>query len=395
MKVLFLDEKILDTKKVLRNIGVTQYAYKKFISKSKIFSFFIKDMSAAIANILKQEALVTGADFAIAANAYYVGEKTSNGLLIATLSQLQKLKQHSLPQSKEIKHIISDIYETAKRIQKIKYVVLKDGKKHYFNKTEIMGILNITPDSFSDGGLFFNKEDALTHCVQMLKDAADIIDIGGESSRPGAEPVRPDVEISRVVPVLKQLKKRSHTLVSLDTYKPEVALAGLKNGADFINDIYALRFSNEMVRIVKDFNVPVIIMHMLGKPKTMQEQPEYENVVLDVIEFFEKRIEYLLKNGIPEEKIIIDPGIGFGKTAAHNIELINKINMLKNFGLPILVGASRKSFIGKMLDLPDPKERLTGTMATSAFLYGKADILRVHDVKVHKQLFSMLSSVKK
>jgi len=255
-----------------------------------------------------------------------------------------------------------------------------------------MGILNITPDSFSDGGQFLDVSRAVAHALQMEKDGADIIDIGGESSRPGADPVSEKEELARVLPVIKGIREKSHILLSIDTYKSGVAKRALKAGVSLINDISGLRSDPEMINVAKDFDCPVVVMHMKGTPRTMQKNPSYGDVCREVDEFFYERIESLIKNGIT--KIILDPGIGFGKRPEDNLNLIRGCNIFSHHGLPLLVGPSRKSFIGLITDRPED-QRLAGTLATVQPLVQQGvNILRVHDVRETIDFLKVMTSIK-
>ena len=259
------------------------------------------------------------------------------------------------------------------------------------NSTRIMGVLNVTPDSFSDGGRFLDTDDAIFHALQMEQDGADIIDIGGESSRPGADPVSEKEELSRVLPVIEGIRKKSQILLSVDTYKSAVAARALLAGANYINDISGLRSDPEMSNVVKDFDCPVVIMHMKGTPKTMQKNPSYDNVCKEVNEFFKERIEKLGRNGITN--IILDPGIGFGKRLEDNLTLIRCSDSFRQHGLPVLVGASRKSFIG-MITGQSEERRLAGTLATVQVLVQKGvNILRVHDVNETRDFLQVLDAL--
>ncbi len=246
----------------------------------------------------------------------------------------------------------------------------------------IMGILNVTPDSFSDGGKFARFEAAVAQAMQMQNEGADIIDIGGESSRPGAEPVTAEDEMERVLPVIKEIRRLSAIPISIDTYKAATAQAALEAGANIVNDISALRFDPAMVDFLARTDVPVILMHMLGTPRDMQQNPTYTDCVKEIGDFFAERIEFCRSRDIGKERIIIDPGIGFGKRLEDNLAILRELEQFKRFGLPLLVGASRKSFIGKVA--PSERtagERLGGSIAAAvvAALHG-ADIIRVHDV---------------
>lgn len=254
-------------------------------------------------------------------------------------------------------------------------------KLEFGQRTLIMGILNVTPDSFSDGNLFNSFESAVEHGVMMAAEGADIIDIGGESSRPGSEPVPEEVEASRVLPVIEELAKRIQIPISIDTYKASIAKKALEKGASIINDISALRWDPDMSPLIASKKVPVVLMHIKGTPKDMQINPHYDHLMTEIISFFNERIEYAVKSGISNHQIIIDPGIGFGKSLDHNLEIIRHLKDLKPLNKPILIGTSRKSFIGKILNLP-VNERVEGTAATVAIsIANGADIIRVHDVK--------------
>lgn len=261
-------------------------------------------------------------------------------------------------------------------------------------RTLIMGILNVTPDSFCDGGRFFKLTDAVTCAKQMAADGADIVDIGGESTRPGSEPVPLDEELRRVIPVIKAVRKELDITISIDTYKAEVAKRALEAGANLINDVSALRFDERMKEVVAKHKVPVVLMHMRGTPKTMQQDPTYEDVVKEIIAFLRERIEFATTAGIARENIIIDPGIGFGKLCWHNLEILRRLSEFRVLGRPILVGTSRKAFIGQILKT-EVSERLEGTLASVIIsVMNGADIVRVHDVKAVKRAVAIADAIK-
>ena len=273
------------------------------------------------------------------------------------------------------------------------------GKNFNFNfsvKTHIMGILNVTPDSFSDGGHFFNRDRAIEQALRMQADGADIIDIGGESTRPGSEPVSVRDEISRTITVIQSLVKVANIPVSIDTCKSQVADAALSAGASIVNDISGLRFDKKMAHVIARHKAPVAIMHIKGTPKNMQNNPVYKALIPEIMDFLRESIAIAEQAGIPGDRIIIDPGIGFGKTAEHNLEIIRRLDEFAGFEKPVLLGPSRKSFIGKVLgDLP-VTERLEGTAAAvaAAILKG-AHILRVHDVKEMVRVARLADAIKK
>jgi len=261
------------------------------------------------------------------------------------------------------------------------------------DRTHVMGIVNVTPDSFSDGGRFLDTEDALKQGISMAEEGADIIDIGGESTRPRAEPVDAAQEISRVVPVISALRERLGTPISIDTMKSNVAAAALDAGADIVNDVSAGRFDPQMLGLVGGRRVPLVLMHMLGEPRTMQAAPSYEDVTEEVAAFLQERAQAARAAGIAADRIVVDPGFGFGKTREHNLELLRNLRRFTELGYPVLVGTSRKSFIGATLDLP-VGERLEGTAATVALAVAAgASIVRVHDVGPMRRVASMVEAV--
>ena len=248
-----------------------------------------------------------------------------------------------------------------------------------------MGIINCTPDSFYPGSRRLDPRDAIKSGIRMVEEGADILDVGGESSRPGSDPVSNEEELDRVLPVIEGLLKSVDVPISIDTYKSSVAKAALQSGGHIINDISALAFDPEMGKVAAESNAPLILMHMKGKPKDMQKNPSYTNVVHEVCEYFEERLKEAVESGIKREQIVLDPGLGFGKRLRDNYQIVNGLKRFEKLGCPILVGPSRKSFIQKVLELPseDAKEGSLA-MATAAILNG-AHIMRVHDVKETKR----------
>jgi dihydropteroate synthase len=245
----------------------------------------------------------------------------------------------------------------------------------------VMGIVNVTPDSFSDGGRFFAADAALEQALTLVREGASIVDIGGESTRPGSELVPADEELRRVLPVVEALAGSVGVPISVDTMKAEVARRALAAGAAILNDVSALRFDDAMVDVVAESGAPVCLMHMQGMPKTMQDDPRYDDVVDEVLAFLEDRMTFALERGVREEQIMLDPGIGFGKTVAHNLTLLDGLDRFTELGRPVLLGASRKRFIGAILG-SEPSGRTIGTVATTVIGYlAGAHVFRVHDVK--------------
>lgn len=251
--------------------------------------------------------------------------------------------------------------------------------------TRVMGILNVTPDSFSDGGRFATFEAAIHQADRLIADGADILDVGGESTRPFAAPVPIDEELGRVIPVIEAVRQKHTIPISIDTTKAAVAREALRAGADIINDISALRHDPEMIALVRETEVPVIIMHMQGTPADMQVKPHYEDVVEDIVAFFRERIDWIVDSGVERSRLIVDPGIGFGKTVAHNLSLLKNLERLSVFGLPVLLGHSRKKFLGEIAGIPVEVQRDAVTGVAAALCLGKMAIVRVHDVAATRQ----------
>jgi dihydropteroate synthase len=257
-----------------------------------------------------------------------------------------------------------------------------------------MGILNVTPDSFSDGGLFAGRDAAVAHARALAAEGADIIDIGGESTRPGALPLSEDEELRRVLPVIERIAADIPVPVSIDTYKAGVARKALAAGASIVNDISGLRFSSDMAPIVADHGAAVVIMHIKGTPRDMQVDPVYEDVVGEIMDYLDESAAIALKAGIAGDRILIDPGIGFGKTLQHNLEIINRLDEFTALGYPIVMGTSRKRFIGTVLNIAEPRDRVEGTAATVALAIERgAHIVRVHDVGYMTKVARMTDAI--
>jgi dihydropteroate synthase len=256
-----------------------------------------------------------------------------------------------------------------------------------------MGVLNVTPDSFSDGGKFLDVEDAVRCGIKMAEEGADIIDVGGESTRPGSDPATIEEELSRVIPVIEALAKEIDIPISIDTYKSQVAKKALGAGAEMINDISALRFDPKMKEVASEYQVPIVLMHIKGTPKNMQENPYYEDVIEEIIKYLKESIQLAKDGGVQEENIIIDPGIGFGKRLEDNLNILKNLKKFSILNHPILVGPSRKSFIGKVLNL-QVAERLEGSLAALAVgIMNGANIIRVHDVKESKKVAGLMDAI--
>ena len=271
---------------------------------------------------------------------------------------------------------------------------LRSGTLELGKRTLLMGILNVTPDSFSDAGQFFDHEAAVQRASAMIAAGADLLDIGGESTRPGADPVPAAVELKRVIPVIEAIRRQSDIPLSIDTTKAEVARRALDAGADLVNDVSALRFDERMVDLVAGSGAPLILMHMQGTPRTMQEHPVYASLFSEIIAFLEERIRFATVHGIARDQLIIDPGIGFGKNLRHNLLLIRNLELFHCLDRPLLLGTSRKRFIGTILERP-VTEREIGTAVVHSFaIAAGVHLLRTHDVAWHRQVALMGDAVR-
>ncbi len=288
------------------------------------------------------------------------------------------------------KQIKNKINKDIKNITKKK----KFKKLNFLNYPTIMGVLNLTPDSFSDGGKYLKKDLAVKKFKQLIKEGCEIIDIGGESTSPGSKPVKEEIEMKRLKPILKFIKNFNY-FVSLDTRKSSIIDKGIKSGVKLINDVSGLSYDLNTIKILKKYKIPFIIHHMQGSPETMQKNPNYKNVLLDIYDFFEKKLSHIRSSGIKHNNIILDPGIGFGKNLKHNITLIEKISIFHSLGFPVMLGISRKRFIKELSKKNDSKERIGGTIASSIFsIMQGVQILRVHNVNEVKQAIKVFVKLK-
>lgn len=338
------------------------------------------------ANILKQEMLSLGGDAALSRGAITGKVKTTDCLLMGNLAQLIQLAAKLKRQPFGLSGIGSEIKSVVENFENRAVLDLAGRKLRMGKKTLLMGIINVTPDSFSGDGIArMEPHRQLLFARDMVNNGADILDIGGESTRPGSRKISTKEELARVLPVLKQLSKNIRVPISIDTTKSEVAHAALDSGASIVNDISSLRFDKKMAKIVARTKACLVLMHMKGTPAGMQKNPEYGDLMAEIIAFLLQRMNVALDAGICRDKIILDPGIGFGKTVEHNLEILDGISSLKSLGRPILAGVSRKWFIGKILGT-DIRSRTVGTAAAmSIAIANGADIVRVHDVCEMKQ----------
>lgn len=396
-----------ELKQIMRAIKVDPYGIKIMAPKATTHLIRINSLPNIAAIILKQEMLSLGADAALPRGSLSGRIKNTDCVLMGSLSQFNRLKEKLKAQPFGLKKLGRDISSLMKNYHEDKFHFMIGRYDFELNKrTHIMGVINLTPDSFSGDGIYnpasfgipgMRQGRAFKNCVfmlvkEMVKDGADIIDIGGQSSRPGCRPVSAKEEIARVIPLIKFLAQKINRPISIDTDKPQVARAALDNGAVMLNDISGLR-NKEMRKLASRHKAAVVIMHMKGTPRTMQDNPVYRSLIDDVIAWLDNAINKAAEAGIERNKIIIDPGIGFGKTLEQNLEILKRLKEFKSLGLPILVGPSRKSFLGKILNAL-PRERVPGTIASCVLAASNgANIVRVHDVRAVAQALKVADSI--
>jgi len=370
----------------LARVGVDPGGIKKLAPKGMVRLMKVSGLPSPAAHILKQTMLSIGGDVGVSHGSLTMREATTDALIIGTESHYRRLIENLKSQPLNLKEI-------SERIEKALSIVgnrpalagLRGHTLEVGKRTLLMGVVNVTPDSFSDGGECLEPEKAADRCFRLEEDGADIVDVGGESSRPGAEEVSEEEELRRVMGVLERISGRLKVPVSIDTVKPRVAAEALRAGAAMVNDISGLR-NAEMVATVAEHGAAVVVMHMKGTPRTMQDNPQYDDLMGEIIEFLDERVSFAMANGVDWERILIDPGIGFGKTAEDNYRIIDRLEELRCLGRPVVVGPSRKSFIGKVVKGP-PAGRVFGTAAAVAWCIANgADVIRVHDVKEVKEV---------
>ncbi|MFZ3072008.1 MAG: dihydropteroate synthase [Thermodesulfobacteriota bacterium] len=381
----------------MRRVGVDPAGIALMAAKEVFYNLKIIGLTAPQANILKQDAIASGGEAAVAKGVVSCEINSTDAVLSGTLKQLRRLADKLKAQPYGLPDAGKSINEALDRLTNRGHLVFR-GRSRSFdvsNGALVMGVLNVTPDSFYDGGRHSGKNVAIEAALRMADEGADIIDVGGESSRPGAIDVPVEEEIRRVVPVVEELSKRG-LAISVDTVKSRVADLALFAGAEAINDISAMQRDPLMAEVVKRHGAGVALMHMRGTPKTMQTETDYEDLMGEVFDYLFGRVEFAEGFGIEREKIAIDPGVGFAKTSSGCLEIIRRLGELKTIGVPVLIGTSRKSFIGKARGGAEAGERLIGTLATiSAALLNGANIIRAHDVKETKETILMIEAIKR
>ena len=385
-------ENLEDAKKIIINSNCDECVYDKFSKKIISEPFIVENIDNRAANILKQEAISCGADVSVSKEVSLFKKGKSTVVICANKNQIEKISLKIKEQPFGLKDLSKKIIEI--NSTQLKQMVCSTKKISLKNKPLVMGIINLSPDSFFKNGI----EDETLACEvaqEMQNYGADIIDVGAESTRPGSKPVAVKEEVNKIKTFLKIFRKKSSIPVSIDTYKSEVAEVALGEGADIINDIYALRYSKNMAKVISKNKAAVVLMHMRKTPLTMQKDIKYNNVISEIFNFLDKQIEFALENGIKKDSIIVDPGIGFGKTVENNSLIIKRLFEFKSLNVPLLVGLSNKSFLAKIIDDVDLDERLIATIvANIVSVLNGADILRVHNVKEIKKSLKIIKALR-
>ncbi|MHB1335879.1 MAG: dihydropteroate synthase [Candidatus Humimicrobiaceae bacterium] len=367
-----------------KKIGSTAEGAKIMSDKFINFVIRVDGVESKAVNILKQEMLARNGDVVVPRNALYSSGEKSDVIIFGTKKNIRSLIDKIKLQPFGLKAMSLGLEEFLNSLGKNKSKsILKIGKKDFDlkNETVIMGIINTTPDSFFDGGKYLKFKDACERADKIVKEGAHIIDVGGMSTRPGSKPVNIKEELERTISLINYIKKNHDILVSIDTCRSEVAESAIKEGADIINDISGLMLDEKMKQVAAQSGANLILMHMKGTPENMQNDPVYDDVIGEIYDFFRIKTKIALGAGVSQENIIIDPGLGFGKTPEHNFEIIKKLSDFKSLGYPIMAGASRKSFTGLLLKLL-PEDRLEGSLAAAVLcVLNGASILRVHDIR--------------
>ncbi len=379
---------------IFQKIGVDPYGINAMAPKAQHVNILLSAQSCKVANILKQEMLSLGADAAVARGSVACSIEKTDVLLMGTLKQISALAKKIEKQPFGLNVIAQNILNLTNNLSKNSYLLNTSRRKIVLGeKTLIMGILNVTPDSFSDGNVYFDEQKAIDRALQMADEGADIIDIGGESSRPGSKPVSVRNEIARVVPIVESLSRKLKIPLSVDTTKSQVAQKALDAGAEIINDVSSL-CNRKMASVISHASAALILMHMRGTPKTMQTgNLAYDDLMGEIISYLEEKCRKALAAGIGRDHLAVDPGIGFGKTYEDNCRIIKNLNEMKVLGLPVLIGPSRKAFIGNVTG-GTPAERIDGTAATvCAAIMNGCHIVRVHDVAPMKKVAAMTDAI--
>jgi dihydropteroate synthase len=378
----------------IKKVGVDPTGLKLMEGKTLHFNLKVEGIEPRTANLLKQEMLSLGGDVAVDGRGLDCSTKQTDALLMGTQKHFEKLIL-KLDQYPDLNPLGQSVKETLKNISKTQYSIRCRKRTLTLGKrTLLMGVLNVTPDSFSDGGLFFDKDKAISHGLRMVEEGADIIDIGGESTRPGSKPIELEEELRRVIPVIESIAKDVDVPISIDTYKSTVAQRATEAGAEIVNDISGLHFDPDLAKVAANGNIPLILMHIRGTPETMQKNVHYDSIFSEILQYLKDSIQRAESAGLDPRQIIIDPGIGFGKTMEDNLLIIKNLHEFRILGKPILLGTSRKNFIGKILNT-EVEDRLEGTLSSIAIgVLNGAHIIRSHDVHQAKKAIAVADAIR-
>jgi dihydropteroate synthase len=378
----------------MKKMGVDPTGVRLMEGKTLHFNLKVEGIEPRTANLLKQEMLALGGDVAVDGRVLDCSAEKTDALLMGTQKHFEKLVL-KLEQYPTLNPLGQSVKQTLKNISKTQYTIRCRKRTLTLGKrTLLMGVLNVTPDSFSDGGLFFDKEKAISHGLRLVEEGADIIDIGGESTKPGSKPLELEEELRRVIPVIKSISAEVDVPISIDTYKSTVAQKAIEAGAEIINDISGLNFDPSLAKVASKEDTPLVLMHIRGTPETMQKNVHYDSLFSEILQYLKDSIQRAESAGLDPRQIIVDPGIGFGKTVEDNLLIIKNLNEFRILGKPILLGTSRKSFIGKILNA-EVGERLEGTLSsiTVGVLNG-ANIIRCHDALQAKRAIAVADAIR-
>jgi dihydropteroate synthase len=378
----------------MKKMGVDPTGVRLMEGKTLHFNLKVEGIEPRTANLLKQEMLALGGDVAVDRRGLDCSTEKTDALLMGTQKHFEKLIL-KLEQYPTLNPLGQSVKETLKNISKTQYAIRCRTRTLTLGKrTLLMGVLNVTPDSFSDGGLFFDKEKAIFHGLRLVEEGADIIDIGGESTKPGSKPLELEEELRRVIPVIKSISAEVDVPISIDTYKSTVAQKAIEAGAEIINDISGLNFDPSVAKVASKEDTPLVLMHIRGTPETMQKNIHYDSLFSEILQYLRDSIQRAESAGLDPRQIIVDPGIGFGKTVEDNLLIIKNLHEFRILGKPILLGTSRKNFIGKILNA-EVGERLEGTLSsiTVGVLNG-ANIIRCHDALQAKRAIAVADAIR-
>jgi len=379
----------------MRRTGATEHGVQRMMTKGEFLAVALEHVGRAQANLLKQEMLAAGGDAAVSRGICSEEKSETGALLVGSRRQFTALISRLAEEPFGMPEIGREIDRALGAYGRRRFVLHLGPRELVLGpRPALVGVVNVTPDSFSDGGQYLDPKAAIARGEELAAQGADILDIGGESTRPGADPVAADEELARVIPVIRALAASAKTPISIDTRHARVAREAVAAGACIINDVTGLTGDPEMARAAAETGAGLVLMHILGDPKTMQQNPTYDNLMADICRFLRRGILAAREAGVAEDHILIDPGIGFGKRLEHNLRILARLDQLRTLGRPIMVGVSRKRFIGDVTGIQTPAERLFGTAAACAMAVAKGALaLRVHDVPQMRQAVAVAAAV--